>query len=297
VVLVALWFAGESTSAQTKGLIGTLRGEQAAPEIDELEGTWNVVESRQGGRVLQQAALSQFAFVAGRFHMKEGADVWKGSLPSTRPSFPNNSCSVRSIRGAGETVSPHGLHSERRPAGAVLRSATGRDGPGRPWRRRRATGGFLVTLQSLLVRRFQGHTGRCTGSASPRMVKWAVSGSGWPWGDRTIRLWDIATGRETRGISTASVPEKPNGCNRREVSGEVLGLALSPDATQILAGGCGGFLGLWDTQSGALTRQLEGHEKTVTSVAISPDGRRALSGGCDNWSAYGTSPAERNCGG
>jgi hypothetical protein len=45
VILVAFWFAGESTSAQTKGLIGTLRGEQAAPEIDELEGTWNVVES------------------------------------------------------------------------------------------------------------------------------------------------------------------------------------------------------------------------------------------------------------
>src|SRR5664280_1570758 len=42
------------------------------------------------------------------------------------------------------------------------------------------------------------------------------------------------------------------------------------------------ILRLWNLETGACTRELEGHTSAVTDVAWSSDGRRALSGSSDN---------------
>src|SRR5262249_49685642 len=46
------------------------------------------------------------------------------------------------------------------------------------------------------LRRFEGHKGPVRSVAFSRDGRYALSGSGWPKGDRTMRLWDVATGAE-----------------------------------------------------------------------------------------------------
>jgi serine/threonine protein kinase/WD40 repeat protein/tetratricopeptide (TPR) repeat protein len=86
-------------------------------------------------------------------------------------------------------------------------------------------------------------------------------------GDKTARLWDIATGREIRRFWH---PER------------VLPIALvPPDGRRAVTGCVDGVVRLWDLESGKLIRTLATHSKPVWGVAISPDGRVAVSGGED----------------
>ena len=99
--------------------------------------------------------------------------------------------------------------------------------------------------------------------------KTALSG-----GDKTVRLWDLATGREILKLEGHS--------------GLVTSAAFSPDGKTALSGSCEeknaigecikGSLKLWDLGTGREIRKLEGHSDWVTSVAFSPDGKTALSG-------------------
>jgi WD40 repeat protein len=213
--------------------------------------------------------------------MKEGADVLEGIFTVDSAKVPKQLL-LRSLDARGrETVLriAFSLKDDRlvlcfdpRPGATAPEVIETKEGDGR----------FLITLQSLLVRQFQGHTGPVHRVCFSPDGKRAVSGSGWPWGDRTIRLWEVATGREVREIPTASVVVKPKGCNPREVPGEVLDVALSQDAARVFACGCGGFVGTWDASTGALTRAFAGHERTATAMALSSDRHRVLSGGCDN---------------
>ncbi len=57
-------------------------------------------------------------------------------------------------------------------------------------------------------------------------------------------------------------------------------LAISPGNT-ILVGGSWKKIWVWDLQTGALIRSIEGHSHWVLSVAISPDGNTLVSGGAD----------------
>jgi hypothetical protein len=59
-------------------------------------------------------------------------------------------------------------------------------------------------------------------------------------------------------------------------------VAFSPDGTRLLSGGKDGSVRLWEVETGAELRRLEGHGDLVASVAFSPDGRRALSAGYDH---------------
>ncbi|MBD0303448.1 MAG: serine/threonine protein kinase [Tolypothrix sp. T3-bin4] len=84
--------------------------------------------------------------------------------------------------------------------------------------------------------------------------------------DNTIKLWNLATGRE---ISTL------NGH-----SGLVYSIAFSPDG-ETLASGSDNTIKLWNLATGREIRTLKGHSNSVFSVAISPDGM-TLAGGSDN---------------
>jgi uncharacterized protein len=77
--------------------------------------------------------------------------------------------------------------------------------------------------------------------------------------DRTVREWDLESGREIRVLRGA--PEA------------VSALQLSPDGKRIYAGSYKSLV-VWDSDSGRRLTRVEHGEDYVTRVAISPDGRR-----------------------
>ncbi|MFL5244917.1 MAG: c-type cytochrome domain-containing protein [Gemmataceae bacterium] len=86
--------------------------------------------------------------------------------------------------------------------------------------------------------------------------------------DRSLRLWDIEGGHETRRFVGHSA--------------SVLSVSLSPDGKQALSGSTDASVRLWDVDSGRELLRLQGHEGPVMALAISPDGKRSLSGGYDH---------------
>jgi WD40 repeat protein len=112
-------------------------------------------------------------------------------------------------------------------------------------------------------RRFEGHTKGACGVAFSPDGRYALSGGG----DGTVRLWEVATGREVRRFS---------GPPNRHLEG----VAFSPDGRQALTASCGdgGTVQLWDVNTGKEIRELKGYTGGGHRVAISPDGRRALCG-------------------
>jgi WD40 repeat protein len=90
-----------------------------------------------------------------------------------------------------------------------------------------------------------------------------LSGSG----DKTLKLWDAATGRLLRTFEGHSK--------------EVKSVAFSPDGMRVLSGSWDNTLKLWDAASGRLLRTFEGHSSSVFSVAFSPVGTHVFSGSAD----------------
>ncbi len=132
-----------------------------------------------------------------------------------------------------------------------------------------------------VLRRFEGHTGAVNAVAFSPDGKTILSASGWPWGDRTIRLWDLASGAEVRRFLPATEDPGPTTHGPREVPGEVRSVAFTPDGRRALSGSTGGIIQLWDVATGHEVRRLSGHTGTIYDLAISPDGRRALTGSRD----------------
>jgi len=112
-----------------------------------------------------------------------------------------------------------------------------------------------------------GHAGPVHSVAVSPDGKRALSGSGWPDGDRSVRLWDLESGRQPARL--LGHPE------------QVLGVAFTPDGKRALSACFDGTVRLWDLEDGTLLRSFEGHSDQATSVAVSPDGRHALSGSFD----------------
>jgi parallel beta-helix repeat protein len=112
------------------------------------------------------------------------------------------------------------------------------------------------------IRTLSGHTGSVHSVAFSPDGKILASGS-WDW---TIKLWDVATGKEIRTLSGHT--------------GSVHSVAFSPDG-KILASGSD-EIKLWDVTTGTLLRTLQGHTAFVESVAFSPDGKILASGSWDN---------------
>jgi eukaryotic-like serine/threonine-protein kinase len=88
--------------------------------------------------------------------------------------------------------------------------------------------------------------------------------------DRTIRLWDVLTGRELQVLrghtwGVRSVTFSPDGRLLASGSGQS---GTSLDRPSIM---------LWDAATGELLRTLYGHSRTIRQVVFSPDGRRLAS--------------------
>ena len=82
--------------------------------------------------------------------------------------------------------------------------------------------------------------------------------------DKTLKLWDLASGKELRTFTGHS--------------DGVTSVAIAPDGRTALSGSPDKTLKLWDLASGKELRTFTGHSDVVSSVAIAPDGRTALSG-------------------
>lgn len=131
-----------------------------------------------------------------------------------------------------------------------------------------------------LVRKLEGHTGPVNDVAFSPDGKTILSCSGFPTGDRSVRLWDVASGSEIRQFEV-DPPRAARISGGREAPGEFYCAAFTPDGARALAGGEGGSICVWDVESGKIVKRFKGHTGTVYGIAVSPDGRRVLSGGRD----------------
>jgi WD40 repeat protein len=152
------------------------------------------------------------------------------------------------------------------------------------------------------VLRCAGHTGRVFAVAFTPDGRRALSAGGG--GDNTVRVWDLATGREigqfrghTDGVRNLVVlPDGSHavsaswdhtlrlwdigtGAEVRRFEGHTeKASGLAAWGPYLLSGGMDGTVRLWEIATGKEVRRFEGHPGGVHAVAFSPDGRYALSG-------------------
>lgn len=130
----------------------------------------------------------------------------------------------------------------------------GTDGTARRW--------DVHTLEQMHV--YAGHEQTAYNVSLDRAGKFLATGSR----DRTLKLWDIASGRLIRTIAS-------------ERNSHVLSVAISPDGTQMLSGDVEGGVQLWDTRTGQLLRTWIISGRVVYALAFHPDGKHFATGSGD----------------
>ncbi|MEH2274989.1 MAG: ribosome assembly protein 4, partial [Nostoc sp.] len=128
--------------------------------------------------------------------------------------------------------------------------------------------------------------------------------------DKTIKLWDVATGKAVQtltGHSSAvtSVVFSPDGQRLASASYDntiklwdvatgkavqtltehsrtVISVVFSPDGQRLASASYDKTIKLWDVATGKAVQTLTGHSSAVTSVVFSPDGQRLASASYDN---------------
>jgi len=125
--------------------------------------------------------------------------------------------------------------------------------------------------------------------------------------DNTIRIWDLAGGREIRRFARPrpAAPEKAgkgrDGANKDvDVNmvlemmaggnnGSSFNVALAPDKKTLAASGSGNVIQLWDVETGKALRQIKGPPGRLAGLLFSPDGRtlagRTANGSLLLWAA------------
>jgi serine/threonine protein kinase len=146
-------------------------------------------------------------------------------------------------------------------------------------------------LCQLELRTLKGHTAPKGGRAVVGSVAFSPDGSRLASGsaDRTIKIWDTASGREVLTLTGHTH--------------EVWSVAFSPDGSRLASASRDKTIKIWDLAKGNVLHTLREHAGQVWSVAFSPDGRQPASlgrGGADNQDLGhgqrpGTAHAQRPC--
>jgi WD40 repeat protein len=96
--------------------------------------------------------------------------------------------------------------------------------------------------------------------------------------DRTIRLWDTATGECLRVFGDE--PDSPRAADSvpKVASKRV---RFTPDGRFAVSGGTDATVRIWDLATGRCLSTLDGHEGEVTAVVVGADAGFALSASMD----------------
>ncbi|MDE0297185.1 MAG: cohesin domain-containing protein [Candidatus Poribacteria bacterium] len=111
-----------------------------------------------------------------------------------------------------------------------------------------------------------GHSYGATSIAFSPDGQTLATGGDWP--DRTIRLWDTATGVHKRTLDVIAFDGRS--------------LAFSPDGKTLAGATYDRKVRLWNAATGTPILTLEGHTSSISSAAFSPDGRTLASGSQDD---------------
>jgi WD40 repeat protein len=122
---------------------------------------------------------------------------------------------------------------------------------------------ILSSLTTLEVppQELKGHTSDLWGVDFSPDGKYVVTSSN----DKTVRLWDLATGETIRIFSGHTA--------------EVWDVVFSPDGKYLLTGSADQTARLWDAMNGETVQVFSGHIGSVDAVAFSPDGKYVVTTG------------------
>lgn len=121
---------------------------------------------------------------------------------------------------------------------------------------------YLARRSDDSLRAWPAHNGGAGVVFSPdnaRLLTWSF--------DRTLRLWDAATGQLLRTVATLPVMFES--------------AAFSPDGTRVIIGNRASTVAYWEPYGDAPPIALPAHESWVLRVAFAPDGRTFASSGLD----------------